>query len=58
MLESFDWAHSKVVLHVHGMDEAGVRFPVGPQRAKRGVGPSVPTAWHASGIGGRSVIFV
>ena len=23
-------AHSKMVLRVHGMDEAGVRFPVGP----------------------------
>jgi len=26
-----NWAHSKMVLRVHGMDEAGVRFPVGPQ---------------------------
>ncbi len=23
-------AHSKTVLRVHGMDEVGVRFPVGP----------------------------
>lgn len=27
-------AHSKMVLRVHGMDEAGVRFPVGPQQKK------------------------
>lgn len=27
---SLSRAHSKVVLHVHGMDEAGVQFPVGP----------------------------
>ena len=24
-------AHSKVALRVHGMDEVGVRFPVGPE---------------------------
>lgn len=27
---SLSRAHSKVVLRVHGMDEAGVQFPVGP----------------------------
>ena len=26
------WAHSKMVLHIHGMDVARVRFPVGPQK--------------------------
>ncbi len=25
------WAYSEMVSRVHGMDEAGVRFPVGPQ---------------------------
>ena len=24
-------AYSKMVLRIHGMDESGVRFPVGPQ---------------------------
>ena len=27
------WAYSKVALRIHGMDEVGVRFPVGPQKS-------------------------
>lgn len=35
------WAYSKMVLHLHGMEEVGVRFPVGPHgeaNAKEGRG--------------------
>lgn len=31
---SLPGAHSKVVLRVHGMDEAGVQFPVGPPKTQ------------------------
>ena len=37
-------AYSKMVLHVHGMDVAGVRFSIGPQKKlKIKVGPHSST---------------
>ncbi len=31
-------AHSKMVLRLHGMEEVGVRFPMGPQKNNPRVG--------------------